>query len=537
MNDNQILIFLGPSLNIDEARGILPYAHYLPPVKCGDILHSIRLKPRAVVIIDGLYERTAAVWHKEILFAMEQGILVVGAASMGALRAAELHAYNMIGLGKIFLDYKNVLISDDDEVAILHAPDNLGYANLTEAMVNIRATLKKAEVDGLMSLMDSKIICEAAKSLFYQERTFKKAIEVAINNGLDNQMADRFQDWLKKDNYVDQKRLDAIEALKFIKNIDLDSLIAETTPPSIFFRALNRKVSCQSFPYFTNSLPITEKAGIASKLVINFSLIQRLAYLFSTAYMLALSMKLEPASKLPFGINEDDFNEQWQKLNDYSEVEGHELSNRLQCVHSLINLVPDNSEQFMAYLKWLHCETPGITEEEFYHGLPDKELKLYKIIATLWSTIDFIATEKSLNPNANEIQKFSEKFRLKRGLVTMDSFNNWLEQQHVSIQEYRDFINVLVRFDYLIVRNNIDCLIDKMVNENYWWLIDSLRISGFYVKSKLLLSNENEIKTSLGTLRDKIHKDGESFIYSSGFIDYEDFERFANSVISSYKPI
>ena len=82
-------VFLGPSLPLDQARAILD-AIYLPPVQQGDLLRLLELKPRYVGIIDGYFETVPAVWHKEILLAMSQGVHVFGAASMGALRAAEL---------------------------------------------------------------------------------------------------------------------------------------------------------------------------------------------------------------------------------------------------------------------------------------------------------------------------------------------------------------------------------------------------------------------------------------------------------------
>ncbi|MBP5873147.1 hypothetical protein F3K24_43140, partial [Streptomyces sp. LBUM 1485] len=42
------------------------------------------------VIIDGLYHQAPALRHKEIIAAMARGVRVIGAASIGALRAAEL---------------------------------------------------------------------------------------------------------------------------------------------------------------------------------------------------------------------------------------------------------------------------------------------------------------------------------------------------------------------------------------------------------------------------------------------------------------
>src|SRR6185436_15392645 len=78
-------VFLGPSLPIADAVRVLD-AVYLPPVAVGDVYRLVReARPRRIAIIDGYFERMAAVWHKEILFALERGVAVYGAASMGAL--------------------------------------------------------------------------------------------------------------------------------------------------------------------------------------------------------------------------------------------------------------------------------------------------------------------------------------------------------------------------------------------------------------------------------------------------------------------
>ena len=98
LSENKVIIFLGPSLSFSEARYIFPNALYLPPIKCGDILHVLRLQPNYIVIIDGYFEKTAAVWHKEILYTLSKGIQVIGSSSMGALRAAELTYFGMLGV-------------------------------------------------------------------------------------------------------------------------------------------------------------------------------------------------------------------------------------------------------------------------------------------------------------------------------------------------------------------------------------------------------------------------------------------------------
>jgi len=74
-----IHVYLGPSLDLETAKKILPKAYYHPPVRCGDLISLLRLSPSRIIIIDGLYETVPAVWHKEILLAMELGIEVWGA--------------------------------------------------------------------------------------------------------------------------------------------------------------------------------------------------------------------------------------------------------------------------------------------------------------------------------------------------------------------------------------------------------------------------------------------------------------------------
>jgi hypothetical protein len=67
------------------------------------------------------------VWHKEILWAMSEGTHVYGSASIGASRAAELHSFSIVGIDGIFEAYPDGILTDDDEVAVLHGLEELGY--------------------------------------------------------------------------------------------------------------------------------------------------------------------------------------------------------------------------------------------------------------------------------------------------------------------------------------------------------------------------------------------------------------------------
>jgi hypothetical protein len=208
-------IFLGPSLPLEHARQHLD-AVYLPPVAQGDVAALVASSsPSVIGIIDGFFEGVPPVWHKEILLALSKGIAVVGAASMGALRAAELHAFGMQGVGRIFEWYRDGLIDADDEVTLLHAPADLGYRPLSVPLVNMRATFRCAVNEGVISLATSQALIGAARQVFYADRSYPLLLSKAPSLGIASSEVDALRRFIAA-RAVDQKQLDAIEALQAI---------------------------------------------------------------------------------------------------------------------------------------------------------------------------------------------------------------------------------------------------------------------------------------------------------------------------------
>lgn len=206
-----IFVFLGPTLALEAAQQLLE-AQYLPPVRTGDVYRVAKLQPQAIVIIDGYFDRVPAVWHKEILWAMQAGIHVFGASSMGALRAAELHAFGMEGMGRIFDDFASGVLQADDEVAVAHTRAEDGYQALSVAMVDLRATLQKALDDGLLTPTLHDGLIQHLKALYYPDRNYQVVISYLRDQGAD---ADSFKAWLA-DNTVSQKQLDAEHVLRTV---------------------------------------------------------------------------------------------------------------------------------------------------------------------------------------------------------------------------------------------------------------------------------------------------------------------------------
>jgi hypothetical protein len=200
-------------------------ATYLPPVAQGDLLRAARQRPDVIGIIDGGFEWMPAVYHKEILWAMHEGIHVFGSASMGALRAAELMPFGMEGVGAIFAAYLDGTLEDDDEVAIIHASAEHAFRPLSIALVNIRATLANAEREGVIRPLTRVALERLAKQRFYAERSYQRLLHDASKSGLPGAELDAFKKWLPM-GQVDQKRSDALEMLEVIA-----ARIAEGLPP------------------------------------------------------------------------------------------------------------------------------------------------------------------------------------------------------------------------------------------------------------------------------------------------------------------
>jgi len=207
-----VIVFLGPSLDKDKAIDILD-AHYLPPVKMGDVYAAVQRKPRAIVIIDGLFEQTPAVWHKEILYAIDQGVKVYGGASMGALRATELQAFGMRGIGRIFSAYNSGELEDDDEVAITHSFSDGIYNCRSEAMVNIRFAIQQATKEGVISEATGVRLTSIGKAMFYPDRSWQGLLSYAKKESIDPHELEKFNAFLDTQQ-PDQKRDDAIQVLQ-----------------------------------------------------------------------------------------------------------------------------------------------------------------------------------------------------------------------------------------------------------------------------------------------------------------------------------
>jgi hypothetical protein len=225
----KLVVFVGPSLPLAQARLIVD-ADYRPPAARGDVYRAALARPWGIGIIDGYFERVPAVWHKEILWALSRGTHVFGASSMGALRAAELASFGMVGVGEIFEAFRAGALTDDDEVTIAHADADAGYRAASTALVDMRATLAFAREQGVLSEPHAGALLALAQRTHYVDRNYPRLIADARTQQLPTRVLDQLERWLPE-HEVAQKHKDAVRLLEHMR----DHSLRDPAPKKVAF--------------------------------------------------------------------------------------------------------------------------------------------------------------------------------------------------------------------------------------------------------------------------------------------------------------
>ncbi|MEW1721630.1 TfuA-like protein [Streptomyces sp. NPDC093109] len=208
-----IHVFVGPTLSRSEPELDEVGMRMWPPARHGDLFDAAIRGGDTVVLIDGVYHQAPALRHKEILAAMGRGVTVIGAASIGALRAAELAPFGMLGVGRIFTAYVRGEIDGDDEVAVGQAPDG-GWSALTWPVVTLRHILRLARSAGVIDQERAAGLLAGLRAVYYPQRTMAAVRAVSRHHG-----ESEFAGWLAEQrerdrHFGDIKRDDALMAVR-----------------------------------------------------------------------------------------------------------------------------------------------------------------------------------------------------------------------------------------------------------------------------------------------------------------------------------
>ncbi|MGC2242289.1 MAG: YcaO-like family protein [Candidatus Aquilonibacter sp.] len=170
----RLAVFAGPSLPLED-RTAGEGVFYLPPASRGDVERAAR-DYDVVLLIDGVFHHDLAPSPKECYAALAQARMF-GAASMGALRAAECAPFGFTPLGAIATWYVRGAIDGDDEVAVLTHPTT--HQALSIPLVNVRYVARLVHRRGLLDRAECDAFIRRARDIFYTDRTWQDVLELA----------------------------------------------------------------------------------------------------------------------------------------------------------------------------------------------------------------------------------------------------------------------------------------------------------------------------------------------------------------------
>jgi hypothetical protein len=206
------IVYLGPSLPRCEAVQHL-HARYCPPIKRGDLAQTKEYNP--IVIIDGEFYQSWSVSPKEILELVDSGKTVIGAASMGALRAAELHPFGVQGIGWVYDGYRSGRLASDDEVAVTYSP--LNQQALTVPLVNIRYWIELLLANNIIDAAVGKKMVRSARKIFFADRTPQRLCQ-ALAHALPSTCLSTIIEW-SNNQIPDVKAMDTRLALRLVHEV------------------------------------------------------------------------------------------------------------------------------------------------------------------------------------------------------------------------------------------------------------------------------------------------------------------------------
>ena len=209
------ILFSQLSLITEDVPNLVHEMEFVGPIKRGDIYSHYQNGHRLFLIADGEFNQSLAVSPGEILDVIRGGALVFGSSSIGALRAAELRQFGMIGVGKIYEFINSNDGFSDDWLGHLYDPDT--KINFTIPFIELLFVLEREIKYPLFSFgqqiarkfnikydsLDPKTCRDIIKKLNLENSREQFCLEVI--NGLFNRKI------------MSQKKCDVIEMLKISK--------------------------------------------------------------------------------------------------------------------------------------------------------------------------------------------------------------------------------------------------------------------------------------------------------------------------------
>lgn len=176
---NRVVVTAGPTISSAEVKAIIAHAEVVAPIQFGDAFGYGLRRGDTLVVLDGSSLDAPPARQKELLALITDGVRVIGAGSVGALRAVECGEFGMEGYGWVYDAYRNDVLIADDEVWSVYGDADVGYPVIVDALVNIRHTMVRAVGENCVSEELAERLVSAAAGIPFTMRTWERILQEA----------------------------------------------------------------------------------------------------------------------------------------------------------------------------------------------------------------------------------------------------------------------------------------------------------------------------------------------------------------------
>lgn len=211
------VVFGGPSIELAEEK----YGHkfdFRGPIRRGDLeaLMNERRHSGCVLITDGVFGQTLSVSPIECLRMIKNGWLLIGASSMGALRAADCNTAGMVGVGHVYMGYQLGYFKSDADVAVLYAGPRDDEATIS--YVHAEYVGRLIQKTHILASSDHRRFLHSLRQLPWYERAQELVAYKFASAHKCEDLAELFLDICSKSE-CHPKKLDALLACDYIWNL------------------------------------------------------------------------------------------------------------------------------------------------------------------------------------------------------------------------------------------------------------------------------------------------------------------------------
>lgn len=389
---------------------------------------------------------------------------------------------------------------------------------MSEAMVNIRATVSKAIAERVIRPDSGERVIRCAKDTFYQERSLTAAIAEAWGGNAYTDERTRFLHFIERGGYVNQKRLDALALVRHLAGLRPMPVRpghgAVEVHRSSFILKLQHDVMCGPFDELDTDLPREERvAAKAVQLGPTFHLLQRLAKLMAVSHALARSRgvvatpqaRARVYQRHDFGLGPAARTRRWAEAHDMDAAARAQFIDRLSVIGGFLeasatrNGKRGGGRHLDAYLLTLMrlddryrawrprgTGTGARADRAVLRSAAQRsgqEFGLYRRLAALWSAVDPIVVTRGIKPQGTP-QFRSDEFRRARGLERQDATRAWQRANNLDANGYMTLVEQHARLSVPCDGTEARTLGLFHLTDPACWLLDAIRLTGHYVELK-----------------------------------------------------